>query len=497
MKFNVIATRPQEYSGDTLIIPAAKLDKIKSSILKEIDMASDGVVTTLLGSEEFSGKENEISVIYHPAGFKCSRLMLVGLGETKKLLPDSFRKALGNLSRHKGLRGSTKAAVYMGDCEEDANYQAAVEGYLLGSYKMLDYKTKESDKKVSKLGELTFITTRKVLVAKLADDVTRGAIIAEGQLLARRFAETPPNDLTPRIYAERAKKLALEHKISCQILDEKVIAKERMGGLLGVAQGSVEPPRFIILQYKGGAATAKPIVLVGKGVTFDTGGISIKPALDMHEMKQDMAGSAVMLATILTASRLKLPLNIVTLIPTTENMPSGTAIKPGDILKMRNGKTVEIINTDAEGRLILADALDYANTFNPQAVIDIATLTGAARFILGFAGAPIMGNNKLLIESLERAADITAERVWELPIWEDYLEQMKSSIADLVNSGPPVAGTLAAAAFLQEFIGDWPWAHIDIAYVDMEKKGRPYTPKGATGFGVRLLVEVLSGWKKG
>ncbi len=269
-----------------------------------------------------------------------------------------------------------------------------------------------------------------------------------------------------------------------------------MGGLLSVARGSVEPPRFMILKYKGAAAAQRPVVLVGKGVTFDAGGISIKPALDMHEMKQDMTGSAVMIATIITAARLKLPLNLVVLVPATENLPSGTATRPGDIITMRTGKTVEIINTDAEGRLILADALDYANNYNPQAVIDIATLTGAAIFILGYAGAPILGNNENLLKRIEVAADATAEKVWRLPIWDEHREQMKSSIADLVNSGGRAAGTIAASAFLENFIGDYPWAHIDIAWMDMEHSGKPYTPKGATGFGVRLLTEMLSHWKK-
>jgi len=269
-----------------------------------------------------------------------------------------------------------------------------------------------------------------------------------------------------------------------------------MGALLSVSQGSVEPPRFIILEYKGAAARKAPIVLVGKGVTFDSGGISIKPSLNMHEMKQDMTGAAVMLSTIVTVARLKLPLNIVTLIPSTENMPSSNAVKPGDIIKTRKGLTVEIINTDAEGRLILADALDYASKFKPEAVIDIATLTGAALLILGYAGAPIVCNNRKLANSLRKAADLSAERVWELPLWDDFREAMKSPIADLWNSGGRPAATLTAAAFLENFIGDYPWAHIDIAYKDTEPNGTEYTPKGPTGFGTRLLVEMLSNWRK-
>jgi len=216
----------------------------------------------------------------------------------------------------------------------------------------------------------------------------------------------------------------------------------------------------------------------------------------MHEMKQDMTGGAVVLSTLVTAARLGIRQNIIALIPLAENMPSGIATRPGDIITSRKGKTIEIINTDAEGRLILADALDFADEFNPQAVLDIATLTGAAKYILGYAGAPIIGNNTDLIDGLYDAADNTGERVWELPIWERHREQMKSTLADLKNSAGPYAGTIAAAAFLENFIGDWPWAHIDIAYVDLEPEGQPYVPKGATGFGVRLLTSLLVHWKK-
>ncbi|HWR82120.1 MAG TPA: leucyl aminopeptidase, partial [Candidatus Deferrimicrobium sp.] len=324
----------------------------------------------------------------------------------------------------------------------------------------------------------------------------RGRIIAEGQLLVRRLASAPANYLTPRLFAREAMKLARRHRLDCKVLDEKAIARERMGALLGVAKGSSEPPRFIILTYRGGKVGQKPIVLVGKGVTFDSGGISLKEALNMSEMKGDMAGAAVVLAALIAASRLKLPLNLVGLMPATENMPSGTATRPGDILRTRKGITVEVINTDAEGRLILADALDYANRFKPQAVIDIATLTGAALYILGYAGAPIIGNNRALIERVKVASEATAEKVWELPIWDEHREQMKSSIADLVNSGGKPAGTIAAASFLERFVGEWPWVHIDIAFVDVEPKGKPYVPKGATGFGLRLLVELLSNWKR-
>jgi leucyl aminopeptidase len=285
------------------------------------------------------------------------------------------------------------------------------------------------------------------------------------------------------------------------VLDEKKIRSERMNAYYGVARGSDEPPRFVILEYKGGRPNSKPIVLVGKGITFDAGGISLKPGLDMHEMKSDMTGGAVVLSAVMTAARLGIKQNVVGLIPLAENLPSGNALKPGDVVTSRSGKTVEIINTDAEGRLILIDALDYANEFNPQAVIDICTLTGGAMYILGYWGALLMGNNDNLKNMIRSASEASSENVWELPIWDSQRKWMESEIADLRNSGGKPATSITAAAFLEACIGDWPWAHIDIASVDItpanvKKHGLPYIPKGHTGFGFRLIMETLLRWKK-
>jgi len=298
-------------------------------------------------------------------------------------------------------------------------------------------------------------------------------------------------------------KEAKKYGVSSRALDEKQIVAERMLAFDSVARGSAEPPRLLILEYSGGAKTNRPIVLLGKGITFDAGGISLKPALDMHHMKSDMSGGAAVAGAVIAAARLGLRQNVVGLVPLAENLPSGTATRPGDIVKSRKGKTIEILNTDAEGRLILADGLDYANEFNPQAVIDICTLTGGAMYVLGYGGALLMGNNDKLKAQVKDASDATAERTWELPLWDEYGVWMKSDIADLKNSGGKPGTSLTAAAFLQEFTGDWPWAHIDIASVDympaleQGKFTRSYIPsKTYTGFGMRLLVEVLSKWKK-
>ncbi len=461
MKFSFASGKPEELTGDSLVLFASEFESIKDPLLKKIDSACHGALSTLHSSKEFSGKSGELASLLNPAGFKCRRIILAGLG--KKPTAESFRIAVGNVSRAKGLAASKKGIVYFDRYRDPEFFQGAVEGYLLGSFKMLDFKSGEEAKDKSTLSELIFAVPDKTGLKKLEASVKRGEIIANGQILVRRLAQLPGNHLTPKVYAAEAQKLCKQYGVEFQMLDEKAIAKEKMGLLLAVAQGSAEPPRFLILKYNGTRAAQKPIVLVGKGVTFDAGGISIKPAQDMHEMKGDMTGSAIMLATILTAAQLKLPVNLVTLMPLTENLPSGTAIKPGDVVTSRKGLTVEIINTDAEGRLILADALDYANKFQPQAVIDIATLTGAALYVLGYSGAPIIGNRKPLMDQVKKAAEATGERVWEMPLWDDYKELMKSSFADLVNSGGKPAGTLTASAFLSNFIGDWPWVHIDIA----------------------------------
>jgi len=496
MQFEYISGQPQNVAVDTLVLFTPQISTLTDRGLKELDQAKNGALSFLLKSEEFSGNANQITGLYKPDGYKASRVLLVGLGDKKKLDYDVLRKATGTLSRNDSINKSNSIALFFDSYTDEKYYQAAVEGFLLGGFKMLEYKTKNEENQQPRIKKVVFVVSEKNQLNKMKKAVERGRIISEGQILARRLSFMPANDLPPRVLAQKAQELARANKLKCTILDKDAIVKERMGALLAVAQGSVEHPRFIIIEYNGAAAKRPPIVLVGKGVTFDAGGISIKPAADMHEMKGDMTGAAVMLTTIVCAAKLKLPLNLVTLIPSAENMPSATAYKPGDIIKTRKGLTVEIINTDAEGRLLLADALDYANNYKPEAVIDIATLTGAALYILGYAGAPIVSNNKKLADGIRQAANDSAERVWELPRWDDFREAMKSPIADLWNSGGKAAPTLTAAAFLESFIGDYNWAHIDIAYMDLEKSGQPYIPKGPTGFGVRLLVELLSNWRK-
>ncbi|SYZ74115.1 putative cytosol aminopeptidase [Candidatus Zixiibacteriota bacterium] len=494
MKFQARASNIVKIKADALIVFCRENGYGKDDLLKSLDRVLGGVIKNAASSEEFTGKSNQTFILYPGKPALSARVILVGLGEDKKVNSDSFRQAAGTASRLTAVKKSKDVAFYLGQGEKDDVAQAIIEGFQLGRFNMLDYKTDNNNGK-SKLATVSIYGASAGQISGFEKAIKRGEIIAESVIMARRLAMHPGNVITPNSFALEAKAAARKYGLKCTVLDEKRIKAEKMGALMAVGQGSDQPPRFIILEHRRGG-TSKPVVLIGKGITFDSGGISLKPSAEMDEMKGDMTGGAVMLSVIAAAARLKLPMNIVALVPLAENMPSGRALKPGDIVKSRKGKTIEIISTDAEGRLILADALDYANKFKPQAVLDMATLTGAALYVLGHAAIPIIGNNSKLIGALWGASERTAEKVWEMPLWDEYREQIKSNIADIKNSGGRPAGTLTATAFLENFIGDWPWVHIDIAAVDLEKTGRPYIPKGATGIGVRLLIDLLMHWKK-
>ena len=483
--------------ADTLAVLVPQYEKLTDPRLKALDKASHGRLQSLLKAGEFSGREGQIARFHGIDGYGAANVVVAGLGPKPGVTPDSYRRACGLLSRHPSLTKYPSAAMFLGPSGDAGLYEAAVEGLILGSFRILDYRCEETPPSGKLPAHLAFVLDNKRSVARLQKAVERGRLLAEGQCRVRRLAATPANLLTPRDMARSAQRLARGHpKMSCRIMDETGIRRERMGALMAVAQGSEQPPRFVVLEYRGGRPKQRPVVLVGKGMTYDSGGLSLKKADTMPEMKGDMTGAAVVMTAIECAAQLNLPLNVVALMPLAENMPSSKAYRPGDIVTSRKGLTIEVMNTDAEGRLILADALDYANEFEPQAVIDIATLTGGALYVLGYSGAPIMGNHPKLMDRLRAASAATSERVWEMPIWDDFRGRMKSPLADLQNSGGKAAATMTAAAFLESFIGDWPWAHVDIAYVDLEPKGRPYIPKGNTGIGLRLLVQMLIDWKK-
>jgi leucyl aminopeptidase len=494
MKFSTLSSSFLDIPSQAAVLFCHKADKPSGELLEQLDLLTDGSLSDMFKSGEFDGSSGSEVTLHRIPETAAGRIILSGLGDKKEVNSDSYRQAAGRLGKLANSHKLKSIAFYYDGADVTANSSAIIEGFVLGGYKFLNYKTDDAAKKRVELA-VSLVTSTKSKLRQLEAGLKRGQIIAESVCMTRDLASLPGNDLYPEEFARRAQKTAAAYKFKCTILSPAEIKKEKMGGVEGVSLGSERTPRFVILHYNGKAGMA-PVVLVGKGVTFDSGGISIKPSQDMGEMKGDMTGAAVVLSTITAAARLKTKINLIALMPLVENMPSGGAMRPGDVITSRAGLTIEIISTDAEGRLILADAIDYADKFKPQAVIDIATLTGAAIYILGYEGAPFVGTNARLNDQIRAAAARSAERVWEMPLWQEYIDAIKSPIADIKNSGGRPAGTITAAAFLRKFVKDWPWAHIDIAYCDLEPSGRPYIPKGPTGIGVRLLLDLVENWKK-
>jgi leucyl aminopeptidase len=445
----------------------------------------------VLTSGDFTGKKDETAILY-PSG-PAARVLLVGLGTPNEIDRAIIRRAAAIAAKKARSLGVPRAAFHIpaearGKVPAAEVGQAIAEGLAQGAWQYNEMKKPGEDKKPP-------LERFDILAAEGPAELIRGhktgEAIGAGQTFARGLQVLPGNVATPTYIANQARELAQRHGFEVTVLDKASIVREKMGALLSVAQGSAEEPRFIALEYKG--SDAAPVVLVGKGVTFDSGGISIKPAQNMEDMKYDMSGAAAVLGTFEALGRLKPKVHVVGLIPSTENMPSGTAVKPGDVVTSHLGKTIEVINTDAEGRLILCDALSYARRYQPAAVVDIATLTGAMVVALGHTATGVMGDDEKLIEELRAAGDKAGERIWPLPLWEDYRDLMKSDIADVKNSGGRPAGSISAGWFLKEFVDGFPWAHLDIAGTAYTERDEPTRVKGPTGMGVRLFTEFLLG----
>jgi leucyl aminopeptidase len=470
------------------------------------------LITRLYRQKDFAGKLEETAWLY-PAEGNAERLLLAGLGAWNHKTPkENEARQNAQLAIGHAVQAARKLAVedlhlcLDGPLAERLGYrtaaQLAAEALLLANYRFLKYKSNLPDNE-KPLRRATLLITDKQHEQEVKDGCRLGQIIGEWTCFARDLQNTPSNDLPPAKLAEIAAAKAAELKISCQIYDEKKLRELGMGALLGVGQGSVNPPRFVVLEYHPSNARQEngPLVLVGKGITFDSGGLSIKTAEGMEQMKFDMSGAAVVLATIGALVQLQLPLHVIGLMPMAENMPSGSAQRPGDIVRACNGKTIEVANTDAEGRLILADALAYADRYRPKAVIDIATLTGAIHIALGPLAAGLFSNTPFVAERLKKASGLTGERLWQMPLYPEYLEFMKSKVADICNRAPKGTGGGAStgAAFLSAFTETYPWAHIDIAsvaqMVDPPKQNHLY-PVGGSGFGVRLLSQFCQDWIK-
>lgn len=471
-----------------------------------IDKALDGLVSTVLKSGDFTGKKNQTSVLYTQSRSLPQRVVLVGLGKRKSLSLEGIRQASGTAAHMLQKLGVERASTILhgagagGLAVEDAA-QALAEGSLLACYRFDDYSTTASadDGTRKRLKSLTIVEFDQARLSAIRKGVKAGKSIAEATCLARDLANQPGNTATPTYLASVARRLARKHGLRCRVLDESAMKKLGMGALLGVSRGSQQPARFIILEHgtnkkRGASKDEGPLVFVGKGVTFDSGGISLKPGNGMEDMKFDMSGAAAVIGAMQAVAALKVPRHVVGLVAATENLPSSTALKPGDVLETLTGQTIEIINTDAEGRLILADALGYAARYEPAAVIDLATLTGACVVALGAHASGLMSNDQKLANRVSKAGEETAERTWQLPLWDEYRANIHSSVADMKNSGGRPAGAITAAMLLAEFTKDYPWVHLDIAGTAWSSKTRPYIPKGGVGVGVRLLTQLARTW---
>ncbi|MFO1419125.1 MAG: leucyl aminopeptidase [Methylotetracoccus sp.] len=495
MDYHVKSDAPERTATDCLVLGVLHDGKL-SPAAAAVDDKSDGALKRLIKRDHFDGKPGDtllINGVKELDGCKCERVLLVGLGKKSELDTSKFRKVLA--ATLKGLRDShaKTAAIALLEVDVDGHdgdtawmVRQAVEIFEAGSYRFTQMK-KDGDDRPPRLAEVSFLVAAKQ--KKEAErGVREGEAIAYGMGLARDMANLPGNICTPSYLAERAEQLAKHHpRLKAEILGEGELDELGMGAFLSVSRGSRQPARLIVLEYNGGPKKAKPVVLIGKGLTFDAGGISLKPAANMDEMKYDMCGGASVIATLAAIEKLQLPLNVVGLVPASENLPDGNANKPGDIVKSMAGITIEILNTDAEGRLLLCDVLTYAKRYHPAAVIDVATLTGACIVALGRHPSGLMGNRDELCDALIAAGNESWDRVWRLPIWDDYQEQLKSNFADVANIGGPDGGSITAGCFLSRFAKDYPWAHVDIAGTAW-KSG---ADKGATGRPVPLLMHYL------
>ncbi len=464
-----------------------------------LDSVCGGALTALIKGGDLGATVGATAVLYRPAGLTCERILLVNLGKASELDGRNYRKATQGAMQRLKDTGATDALWCLGGPEvkikgkgRDMGWRAeqTVLAYGDAYYRFDQTKsevaTKDNDRSAG-LRSFKWQVADRAQKGAAQEALNRGAAIVAGMCLARDLGNLPGNLCTPTTLAETAMRLAESHGLSVEVLERKALERLGMGSFLSVAKGSDEPPKFIVLRYQGAKASQRPIVLVGKGITFDAGGISLKPAAEMDEMKYDMCGAASVLGTLQAAAELALPLNVVVLIPTCENLPSGRANKPGDIVTSMSGQTIEILNTDAEGRLILCDALTYAERFDPACVVDVATLTGACVIALGHVTSGVLGNDDTLVGELLKAGETAADPCWQLPLFDEYQEQLKSNFADMANIGGRAGGTITAAAFLSRFAKKYKWAHLDIAGTAW-KSGKD---KGSTGRPVPLLVHFL------
>jgi leucyl aminopeptidase len=465
-----------------------------------VDRALDGAIADLIAGGDLKGELGQAAVLYPRGVLPARRVIVVGLGKRDEFDLDAVRRAAGlAATRARDLGAADLASsihgIDTGAIDLAARAQATVEGMLLGLYRYPAERRQEKEQK--ELASVVLVAADGEPEETVRQAAERGRAIAGSANLARTLVNHPSNIGTPTLLGETAEAIAAEFGLACEVHGLAWAREQEMGSFAAVAQGAGEPPRFIILEYDPNDAGAPTLVLVGKGITFDTGGISIKPSEGMHKMKGDMAGAAAVLGAMRAIGALRPPVRVIALVPATDNMPDAHAYKPGDVVRAMNGKTIEVHSTDAEGRMILADALCYASRYDPAAVVDLATLTGACVIALGEGmAAGCFTPDDALRDRLLAASGTTAERLWPMPLFKEYRDLLKSDVADVVHTAGRYGGVGASAIFLKEFT-DYPWAHLDIAGMSFIDRKAPnaYTPKGATGYGVRLLVELVTGWR--
>ena len=484
-----------DVEADALVVTIYEGEKASDGALKELDERTGGIVSEMLGTDEMRGKQGDMVYVHRPGTLRANRLLLVGAGKREEFSLEGVRKMTGSAARFLRGKGARSMAILRrSQLDIGKSAQAAVEGALLGLFEPDMYKTQSKEER--RIDELILLAAAPGSEDALAKGVERGRIIGEAVNFARELSNEPSSALTPSELAERARETADRFGLDIDVLDEARMKELGMGALLGVARGSDEPAKMIVLRYTPDeaepiASDAGVIAIVGKGITFDSGGISIKPADGMEKMKYDMSGAAATLAAMRAIAQLKPRANVIGVMPTTENMPSGRAYKPGDVLRAMSGKTIEVINTDAEGRLILADAITYARKLGATRIIDLATLTGAVSIALGPVNVAILGNDQSFVDDVRAAAKEVGERFWQLPMDDEYREMIKSDIADIKNSAGRYAGTITAAYFVREFAEDTPWVHLDIAGTAWENDRKPYMAKGPTGVAIRTLINYV------
>ncbi|MBI4296430.1 MAG: leucyl aminopeptidase [Chloroflexi bacterium] len=479
--------------ADGVVVGLFEGEKLAGDIAR-VDQALDGAISQLVNLGEIKGKANEVTVIHTLGKLPAARVLVIGLGKQKELMLDKVRNAVAEVCRLCQKRGITRVAsavlgAGIAGISAESAARAITEGALLGTYAFREHKTKDREDKEIKT--LTVIDSDRRTLPALRKGHDTGNILAEATNAARDMVNQPANHMTPTDMAAAAARISKAYGLELTVLEREQMRELGMGALLGVAQGSQQPPKFVVLRYRGRRSQGVDIALVGKGITFDSGGISLKPAEKMEEMKGDMSGGAAVMNALAAIARFKPKVNVTAIIPATENLPGGSALKPGDVLKAMSGKTIEIISTDAEGRLILSDALSYAKKLGARRIIDVATLTGACHIALGELYSGGFTNNQEMLDKLIAAGKEAGEHIWQLPADEKYSEYLKSDVADMKNTGPRWGGAITAARFLAEFVGDIPWVHLDIAGTFLSEKDSGATVKGATGVPVRTLVNYV------